>query len=306
MLLCLPTQLRADKKHKDAAPIDVFVPGDQQSETSHQVKSENSGTGVFNNKSYRDANNGWFSYTMKVDTAKPLVLVCTYWGGDAGRSFDVLIDDKKIATQQLTGTPPNQFFDVEYDIPTDLVVGKSSVVVTLKSAFGSFAGGLFGSRVSQAVAERTQAASETPAVAQRTQNVDPGAVDSFIPGDQQSELSHQLKSENSGAGAFNGRTYRDANNGWFSFALKVDPSTPLVLVCTYWGGDSGRTFDVLIDDKKIATQQLTGNPPNQFFEVKYDIPADLMAGKSSVVVALKSVAGSFAGGLFESRVVKMQ
>jgi len=149
-------------------------------------------------------------------------------------------------------------------------------------------------------AEKEKAAAEK----KQQQALDARTTDVFLPGNQQSEIDHQLRVTSSGTGAFNNRSYRDANNGWFSYTMKVDPSTPLELMCTYWGSESGRTFDILIDDTKIATQQLNNNSPNQFFNVLYDIPANLISSRSSVVVTLKSAPDSRAGGLFESRIVR--
>jgi len=136
--------------------------------------------------------------------------------------------------------------------------------------------------------------------------LDARTTDVFLPGGQQSEIDHQLKSANSNSGTYQGKPYREANGGWFSFVMKVDPSAPLQIMCTYWGGDAGRTFDILIDDTKIATQQLDNLSPGQFADVLYDIPAALVTGKGTVTVTFRATPGSWAGGLFGCRILKKE
>jgi len=108
------------------------------------------------------------------------------------------------------------------------------------------------------------------------------------------------KGEKTGTGAGpEGRCYRHAlPGGWFSYALDVRADQPNRLVCTYWGGDSGRTFDILVDGRKLISQTMPADHPGQFFDVTYDVPVDLICGKKSVRVEFRSVAGSVAGGLY--------
>jgi uncharacterized protein len=133
-------------------------------------------------------------------------------------------------------------------------------------------------------------------------------VDSVSPGFQQSEVDHGFKSENSSTGesASGERKWREARDGgWFSYEVKVDPDHPVSLVCTYWGSESGkRTFDILVDDAKIATQNLAGNKPDEFWDATYPIPSELTRGKQKVVIKLQAQPGNFAGGLFGCRILR--
>lgn len=131
-------------------------------------------------------------------------------------------------------------------------------------------------------------------------------VDELHPGEQQSETDHGLSSQQSETGDFGERKWRDARNGGsFTFRMKVLDSVPLNLRCTYWGDDAGgRTFDILVEGQRIATQTLDRNHPGEFFEVEYPIPAELLAGKTSVKVSFQAAANSMAGGLFGCATVK--
>ncbi len=123
-------------------------------------------------------------------------------------------------------------------------------------------------------------------------------IDAVQIGVPDSEKAHEMKGENSRTGTHAHRRWRDAQNGWFEYRLKVLPDTPVTLYCTYWGSDDGRTFDILVDGTRIATQKLTGNPKGEFFDVDYPIPAERTEGKSSVVVRFSAHEDSIAGGLF--------
>ena len=113
-----------------------------------------------------------------------------------------------------------------------------------------------------------------------------------------------MKGHAARTGQLNGRNWRDAApGGWFEFRMKVLPDTSVKLWCTYWGSDGGRTFDILIDGRKIATQKLNDNRPGEFFDVVYDIPAELIRDKNSIVVRFAGHQGSIAGGVFGCAVV---
>jgi DUF1680 family protein len=124
-------------------------------------------------------------------------------------------------------------------------------------------------------------------------------VDSVEIGNRDSERAHNLQSEKSSAGRHMRRSWRHATTGgWFSYDLEVLPAKQMELLCTYWGSDLGRTFDILIDGKKIATQTVNVNSPGDFFDVTYRIPAEITKGKNKVTVRFEPHPESIAGGVF--------
>jgi len=131
-------------------------------------------------------------------------------------------------------------------------------------------------------------------------------VDSVAIGDRTSEEEHELQGENTQAGFHQGRMWRHATGGgWFSYSLSVLADVPMTLSCTYWGSDAGaRTFDVLIDGEKVATQTLDRDKPNQFFGVEYELPPELTRGKAKVTVKFQGHPGNFAGGVFGCEMLK--
>jgi hypothetical protein len=131
-------------------------------------------------------------------------------------------------------------------------------------------------------------------------------VDLLRIGEMQPERDHNVQGEKTSAGEAMGRKWRHAvDGGWFGFEMKVDPDQPNELLCTYWGGETGRRkFDILVDGIKIGTQQLLQNKPGQFFEVGYPIPKNLTQNKNKVTVKFQALPGHWAGGLFGARMIR--
>jgi hypothetical protein len=133
-------------------------------------------------------------------------------------------------------------------------------------------------------------------------------VDVIRPGEQQSEIDHQVQCEKSDTVEALGRKLRHAyDGGWFSYSVKVNAAATNNLVCTWWGDETGdRNFDILVDGKKIASQQLLHNRPGEFWDATYPIPFALTQGRTQVTVKFQAQPGNFAGGLFGCRIIKVQ
>ncbi|MBM3888289.1 MAG: hypothetical protein FJ388_04090 [Verrucomicrobia bacterium] len=151
--------------------------------------------------------------------------------------------------------------------------------------------------------KKRQAALE--AEQRRERELSTRTVDVVRVGEFEPERAHHFKSERSDAGTFSGRLWRHARGGWFSYEVKVTPDKPMVLLCTYWGSDTGkREFDILVDGQKIATQKLERNKPGEFFDVEYPIPAQLTAGKQRVTVKFQARPDATAGGVFGCKMLR--
>ena len=146
------------------------------------------------------------------------------------------------------------------------------------------------------------------AEAERQARIDARTVDIYRPGEQQSEVDHRQTGENTISGQYRERKFRHATDGgWFAFTAKVKADKPLELLCTFWGGETGnRTFDILIDGKIIATQTLSRNKPDEFFEIAYRIPEELTRGKETVEVRFQAHPANMAGGLYGARILEVE
>lgn len=149
---------------------------------------------------------------------------------------------------------------------------------------------------------------EYEAEKKRQQDIEERTIDIMRLGEMQPERDHKLQaSEQSYASDALGRTGREARNGgFFSFEMKVQPTVANVLLCTYIGDDKNRSFDILIDDVKIATQELKGGLSGKFFDVEYEIPPGLIKDKSKAIVRIQGLPGKTAGRVFGCRIIRKQ
>ena len=143
---------------------------------------------------------------------------------------------------------------------------------------------------------------------ERARRLEAMTVDFAQPGEMQPERDHNMQGERTETGEHSSRKWRHARDGgWVSFDLKVLPDQPVSLVCTYWGSETGaRSFDILVDGVKIATQSLQNDKPGQFFDVTYAIPEELTRGKTKITVRFQAQPGNTAGGFYGLRVIKKE
>jgi hypothetical protein len=146
---------------------------------------------------------------------------------------------------------------------------------------------------------------------QRMKALESRLLDVFRPGEIQSESEHGFEGPHSSTGERNLRKFRESTrpDSWFSYEMKVAPDQPVELMCTFWGGQNRRTFDVLVDGVRIAAQTLDRDKPGRFFDVTYAIPPELTRGKHKITV--KFQAGregrrSGAGPLFRAATLKRE
>lgn len=78
-------------------------------------KSANSSTGIWQGRQYRDAKEGgWFSYDLAIDPSVAAnYLSTTYFSGDAGRSFDVYVNDEKLKTVTISNAAGQNVFYID-------------------------------------------------------------------------------------------------------------------------------------------------------------------------------------------------
>ena len=123
-------------------------------------------------------------------------------------------------------------------------------------------------KVLSAAEWKAQAAALQAAEARRLA-VEAAVVDDVRPGEQQSETDHKFAGGDTQSGDFYGHKWRHASD-WFSYELKVLPAQPMQLACTFWGGDVGaRVFDIVVDGKIVATENLDNNRPGEFYDVAF-------------------------------------
>jgi len=180
---------------------------------------------------------------------------------------------------------------------TGLVLGYSFLIFTLVFFTVGFV--VLNPKQGRQITAKEEAASSPGMLAARL-------VDEVKIGDSASESEHGMKTMFSAHGTYMDSPVRDAVNGGFiSYVMKVDPARPMTLRCKYWGNDNAaRRFDMLVNDKVIATQQLEFNDPGRFFSVEYDIPQTLTRGKNEVTIVFQAYPRKKAGGIYGCQMLK--
>ncbi|MBK7477526.1 MAG: glycoside hydrolase family 127 protein [Haliscomenobacter sp.] len=143
---------------------------------------------------------------------------------------------------------------------------------------------------------------------ERKKRLEAATFDAFQPGEMQPERDHHFRGDKLNMEEnFQGRKARGAERGgWLSFEMNVEKGAPMSLVIEYWGGFSGsKTFDILVDDVKIATENISGKKDGEFLDVYYDIPANLIANTGRITVKFQPHEGHRAGPFFYARTVKV-
>jgi hypothetical protein len=144
--------------------------------------------------------------------------------------------------------------------------------------------------------------------AQAAQRELEAATVAFVqPGQMQAERDFNQQGEGSTPAQFDGRYGRRAT-GWFSFDLPVEPQHPMVLAVTYNRNERyRRTFDVFVDGVKIAEQTLEGRSPQEksvFFDARYAVPDNLIAGKQKVTVRFQATGGNEVAAVYGIRMLR--
>lgn len=139
-----------DKMILDKRTVDMVSAGEQQPESDHGIKSQNSHRGHHEGEAWRDARNGgYFEYTLSTQGMEDLSLMLRYWGNEGGnRMFDILIDGQVLITENLREKwSKDLFYQIEYDIPVEFLKSKKKITVTFRPKADNIAGGVFAVRL---------------------------------------------------------------------------------------------------------------------------------------------------------------
>lgn len=108
--------------------VDYIAPGEQQPEVDHAMQSKNSTTGIFENRHWRSATDGFFSYTLKMDP-KAKWLSITYNKEDKADGIAVYMNDKKLSPADTVKSKKKTFYSVDFAVPDSF---KDSASVTIR------------------------------------------------------------------------------------------------------------------------------------------------------------------------------
>jgi DUF1680 family protein len=153
-------------------------------------------------------------------------------------------------------------------------------------------------------AEYAAKVNELAAEHERLRKRDAATVASVPIGDEQAEKAFQPQGEDTSIVRADGRPGRRAGK-WFSYVVPVDRSSAAALVLTY-NSDTRqtRTFEILVDGRRVGEQTIARSSESRFFDIEYAIPPDVVSGKASVVVRLQAIEGGETAPVFGIRTIK--
>ena len=127
----------------------------------------------------------------------------------------------------------------------------------------------------------------------------------FVPaGDNDGEKPFNMRGEDTTIVRADGRPGRRSGK-WFSYDVPLPPGTPIALVVTYNSDNRrARSFEVGVDGRRLAEESQPQSSVSRFFDVEYKLPADLVAGKSTLTVRFQATNSNEVAPVFGVRVVK--
>ncbi|MEJ5995687.1 glycoside hydrolase family 127 protein [Pedobacter sp. Du54] len=109
-----------EKNALDLRTVDLINTGEQQPETDHNFKGEQTENGTFQERHYRNSK-AWFSYELKNKELKGVSLRLTLHEKDKNKKFNILINNTLINTLSIDSSNGGTFYSIDYPIPTTLL-----------------------------------------------------------------------------------------------------------------------------------------------------------------------------------------
>ncbi len=130
-------------------------------------------------------------------------------------------------------------------------------------------------------------------------------LDRVSPGEQQPEVEHAYRGEETESGLHNGRHWRHGK--MIEYTLNTRGEKNVTLSVTYSGSDSGRQFDIFANGVLVATQDLVAERIGEFVDKQYALPAAALASAPDGRITVRFVAKKvLAGGLFDVRLLRAE
>lgn len=127
-------------------------------------------------------------------------------------------------------------------------------------------------------------------------------IDAVSPGEQQPENDHGIISAQSETGVFRNVHWRSSAD-FFSYRMRINDKVK-TLAITCYGKESGRDFDIYLNDLKLTHVSLDGSGPDTFITKEYMIPANAAAGANTIAVRFVASPGSKTAAIYDVRMMR--
>ena len=151
--------------------------------------------------------------------------------------------------------------------------------------------------------ELTARARDLTAERERVRTLEAATISSVTIGDRESEKTFNQQGVETSVIRTDGRSGRRAIR-WFSYDLPVKGQTMVTLVATYNSDQRRpRSFDVLIDGQKVASESQPQSSLSKFYDQEYVVPAELMRHKEKLTVRFEATGGLEVTPVFGVRLI---
>ncbi|MBI9016369.1 MAG: glycoside hydrolase family 127 protein [Phycisphaerae bacterium] len=134
----------------EKATVGYAQPGEMQPERNYNFQSDEQTSPVrIEGRPGRKSRN-WFSFDMPVDQSHPMTLVVTYYSAEHSRwttKFRIFADGELLADEHIKDSKPERFFDVEYELSSEMIKAKNEVTIRFEALEGAHISAIFGLRM---------------------------------------------------------------------------------------------------------------------------------------------------------------
>lgn len=109
-----------EKMKTERRTVDLINTGEQQPESDHNFKGEQTDNGTFQERHFRNGK-AWFSYVLKNKDLSANKLSLTFYGKEKNKNFSILINGAVIENVKPDGSKGDIFYTQEYQIPKELL-----------------------------------------------------------------------------------------------------------------------------------------------------------------------------------------
>ncbi|MDX8337757.1 glycoside hydrolase family 127 protein [Draconibacterium sp. IB214405] len=120
----------------DEITVDKVGCGEQQPESDHFIKFDDSWTGYWNDSHFREARR-WFSYNLKNTDTKGRFLYLKYFDKEVARSAEILVNETPAGTIELNGEGGNNYQEKVIAIP-ESETGKQELILKVSGLNNHF------------------------------------------------------------------------------------------------------------------------------------------------------------------------
>lgn len=133
----------------------------------------------------------------------------------------------------------------------------------------------------------------------KKEKLEEATIDSIPIGNDQYELKHKIKGEQTEVKVLDENYYRVVQkDGWFSYQMKVNPKELNILQVSYYSKLHGKAVGIYINEQLIDQEIVKPMEPFKIYSKAYELPLEVTKDRETVIVKFVPLEGKDFGGIF--------